>query len=249
MTAVLSAVGWVLLWILIVLLGLLAVIVLLLCIPVHIMASYGDGMRLRIRYGVIPIQILPLKRMRPEKSKEKPKKEKKKKATTPAKEKPKKALKETLAAYGIPHNLPDTMSELLKMLLQVGKMGNGLRRSLTICYLRVEMICGGADAAQAAINYGRAWPVLVSIERALGAVFRLRRYEAAPVLDYASDRQTLRGEVDLRIAPIRAAAVMTHRGVRILAGYLRIRRKNGGKKSKQIKNQSKGVTTHEQSGS
>ena len=73
----------------------------------------------------------------------------------------------------------------------------------------------------------------MAVERALGAVFRLRRYEAAPVLDYARDAQTLRGEVDLRVVPVRVAAMLVHRGVRILAGYLRIRRKNSGKKLKK----------------
>lgn len=219
MMAVLTTIGWVLLWILIGILGLLLLIVLLLCVPVYLRAQYDAQTRLWVRYGLISIPILPAKPKKTNKKKKKPEKEKKQEKP------PKKPLKETLAEYGIPDHLPETMAELLKMLTHTGRMLNGLRRSLYVSRLHVELVCGGADAAQAAINYGRAWPILVGIEQALRVVVRMRTFNGTPVLDYAAERQTLRGEAVLRVLPIRLAVIVIYRGLRVYGGYRTIKRK------------------------
>ena len=221
----------ILLWLLAVLGGLLGLVVLLLCVPVHFLAEYGPRTRLRLRYGFVTVTLLP--------GKEKPGKEKPKKK--PAESKPKTPLKVRLAELGIPERLPETMDELLlHMLTELVRLADGLRRSLTLHRLRLELRCGGADAAQAAINYGRAWPLLLGVEAALRRVVRLRRFEGVPVLDYAAGKQSFAGSADLSLLPIRAAAACAVHGLRILAGYLRLRKQNRAPARK------KGVTDNEQ---
>ncbi len=256
MMGVLSVIGWVLLWILLGILGLLLLIVLLLCVPVWLIVDYGDETRMKLRYGLIPITLMP----RPEKEPKPDKKDKKKKEKKPKghkKEKPpkpKKSLPETLRSFGIPDHLPETMDELVKALVQVGRLGNGIRKSLTICRLEISVVCGGEDAAQAAINYGRAWPILSGVEQVLGRVLRLKKFRGQPLLDYTAGQQQWRGSAKLRVVPMRIVACAVHRGVRILLGYRRIRKygrqdlKAYQQRSASGVNQQKGVKVHEQSG-
>ena len=244
MMTVLSVVGWILLWILIVIFGLLALIVLLLSVPVWVMADYGDETRLTVRYGLIPIRILPSKPKDPAKQKEKKPKQPKPKPEKSDEPKPKKTLEEILGPYGGLDHLPETMPELLGALLEVGKMLNGFRNSLTICYLRVVIVCGGDDAAQAAINYGRAWPILIAIEQALGKVLRLKKFEGDAQLDYAESKQKFLGTAKLRIVPMRLVGVAVHRALKMLRRYFRIRKygKPYRKAHKQANKTKKGVT-------
>lgn len=251
MMTVLTVIGWVLLWILIGIVGLLALIALLLCVPVHLLAEFGDSTRLRVRYGPVRITLMPgtpkPKKEKKPKKKQTKKEKQSKKADQSKEEKPKKALKETLADFGIPDHLPDTMAELVQMLIHVGRLGNGVRHSFTICYLRLTVVCGGSDAAEAAINYGRAWPMLLGVEQLLGKVLRMKEFAGAPVLDYHCDKQQWKGEADIQCVVIRIVAVAVYRALRIFGGYRRIRKigKRGRNKTRQSK---KGVTVHEQSG-
>ena len=119
----------ILLWLLAVLGGLLGLVVLLLCVPVHFLAEYGPQTRLRLRYGFVTVTLLP--------GKEKPGKEKPKKK--PAESKPKTPLKVRLAELGIPERLPETMDELLHMLTELVRLADGLRRSLTLHRLRLDV--------------------------------------------------------------------------------------------------------------
>ena len=169
----------------------------------------------------------------------------------PAQPKPKKTLEQILGPYGGLDHLPETMPELLGVLLEVGRMLNGFRGSLTICYLRVVIVCGGDDAAQAAINYGRAWPILIAIEQALGKVLRLKKFEGDAVLDYGEPKQKFLGAATLRIVPMRLVAVAVFRALKMLRRYFRIRSygKEYRKANKQMNKTKKGVTIHEQSGS
>ncbi len=245
MMMVLSVLGWILLWILIVIVGLLVLIALLLSVPVYLLADYGEETRLTVRYGLIPIHLLPRK-MKKKAKKEKKQKEKKPKPSDAEKPKVKKSLQEILGPYGGLDHLPDTMPELLGALMEVGRMLNGFRGSLTVCYLRVVIICGGGDAARAAINYGRAWPILTAIESALGKVLRLKKFEGEAVLDYAAPAQKFQGAAVLRLTPIRLVGVATYRALKVLRRYFRIRKY--GKPYRQANQTKKGVNVHEQPG-
>ena len=237
---VLTVIGWIFLGITGLIAGVFALAALLLSVPVHLTADYSGEMRLKFWYGFIPIQILPSKP-----KKDKPPKKLKKEKRESAETKPKKSLHEILAPYGGLEHFPQTMPQLLEALLEVGKMLNSFRRAPTICYLRVVIVCGGSDAAQAAINYGRAWPILIGIETALRKSLRLKKFEGNAVLDYTAYQQIFQGAVKLRLWPIRLAGVAVFRGLRVLRRYLRI--KKYGKQHQPVHQSEKGVTVHEQS--
>lgn len=243
---VLGVIGRVLLGVLAGVGCLLALVVLLLCVPVYVRVQYGPELGLTVRYGLIPIRLLPAReREKPEKE-SKPARRKKKPAQLKEK-KSKPPLRQTLAKYGIPEHLPETLHELLLALLELGRLGNDVRRSLTICRLEVEVVCGGSDAAQAAIHYGQAWPMLLGLEQALGQVVRLKRFEGAPVLDYSAPEQVWRGRIVVRFVPLRITAAAIRRGLRVFGGYRRVI-KLGQSGEQPAQQAEKGVTVHEQSG-
>lgn len=250
--SILGIIGRVLLWIAAGILCLLALGVLLLCVPVYVRAEYGTELGLTVRYGLIPIRILPLRgrkeRAAEETGQKKPARNKKQ-AKPPREKKARPPLKQTLAKYGIPEHLPDTLHELLLALLELGRLGNDIRRSLTICRLRIVLVCGGSDAAQAAIHYGQAWPLLTGLEQALGLVLRLKHFEGTPVLDYSAPEQIWRGEIVVRFFPVRITAAAVWRGLRIFGGYRRVKKlgQSGGTEQ-PVQQAEKGVTVHEQSG-
>lgn len=242
MKTALSILGWALTGILILVAGLLALVVLLLCIPVHLSADYHETVRLRLWYGFIPIRLLPRNKA---KKSEKKSEKKSKRSKEPAGNASSKSFKKRLSSYGGLTHLPETMPELFGALSECGRLLNGFRRRVTICRLQLELICGGTDAAQAAIHYGQAWPMLLAMEQALGAVLHLKQFEGTPVLDYSAPELRLQGRILLRVMPIRLVAIALWRALKILRHYSRI--KNYGKTEEPIQSK-KGVSAHEQSG-
>lgn len=149
---ILLTVGKVILWIL---LGLLALLLIALVIPVKVRFQYEDREPfLAVRYGPVKLQLLP-KKEKPEKSdkkkKKKPKKEKKSKAEKP--KKPKAKINRAQIFYAL-EKLPPILGRALK---RVG-------RSIHIKPLKLYVLVAGADPADTAQLYGK-------LEAALAAGF------------------------------------------------------------------------------
>ena len=127
----------------------LAVFVLIGCIPVGVDASYREnGLALRLKIGLFKLQVLPAKE-----KKKKPKPKAKKPAANKPDAKPEKPKKQG--------SMPKlTLSDILALAdLACDTLGN-LRRKLRVEVLVLHVTLDGSDPAKAAMLYGRVWAAL-----------------------------------------------------------------------------------------
>ena len=203
-------------WWMIVLL-VLAVFVLIGCIPVSVDAGFDGEVRLAIKIGFLRVRILPSK----------PKKPKKQKKKQPAAKKP---AQKPAAAPKKPLFSGDPKE--LRALLQLGVQTLGdLRRKLRVEVLTLFVYFGGGDdPAKNAIAYGRAWAVIGSITPLLDQLFVIQKRRIEPRFAPQEDKLRVEGRIVLTITIGRALAL----GIRAGLGFLRI-----------VSNKKKGDAEHE----
>lgn len=191
--------GWVVFGIVI------AVFVLIGCIPVGVDARYMENeLSLRLKIGLLKMQILPAK---PKKAA--PKKEKKtaKKAATSQKtEKPKKkALMPKL-----------TLSDILALVnLTCDTLGD-LRRKLRVEVLTLHVVLGGDDPAKAAMQYGGAWVAIGMLNPKLDQLFVIKKRDIQPILDYNEKEMSISAQLALTITIGQALSLGLKAGARFL---------------------------------
>ena len=195
--------GWVVLGIV------LAVFVLIGCIPVGVDARYHENaLALRLKIGFFTMQVLPAK---PKKKKAAPKKEKsapKNAAAKPAK--PKKQFQ-----------MPKlTLQDILALAdLACDTLGN-LRRKLRVEVLVLHVTLDGSDPAKAAILYGRAWALIGMLNPKLEQLFVIKKRDIQPILDYNEKEMKVDAHLALTITIGRAISLAGRAGVRFLKLWL-----------------------------
>ena len=188
--------GWVVLGIV------LAVFVLIGCIPVGVDARYHENaLALRLKIGFFTMQVLPAK----------PKKKKpaaKKQDARPAK--PKKQFQ-----------MPKlTLQDILALVdLACDTLGN-LRRKLRVEVLVLHVTLDGSDPAKAAILYGRAWAGIGMLTPKLDRLFVIKKRDIQPVLDYNEKEMKVDAHLALTITIGRAISLAGRAGVRFLKLWL-----------------------------
>ena len=169
----------------------LAVLLLIGCIPVGVDAAYGEGgIRLAVKIWLFRLQLLPQK----PKKKKKPAKKAAPKQKKPAPEKP--------------------AGELLDLGVQT--LGD-LRRKLRVEELPLHVCIGGSDdPAAAAMRYGRAWAAIGAITPALDRLFVIKKRDIQPALDYNETSMKVDARLITTITIGRSLALALHAGVRFL---------------------------------
>lgn len=184
-------------------LGVLAAIILLLQIPVRARAEYDGDLRVWLCVLFLRVKLLPRT--------EKPKKEKKEKPPKaeekPKEEKPKRKL------------APSTLLDYAKLGAEL--LGD-LRRKIRIYDLTVRATFGGKDAADAALNYGRAWAAIGAVTPLLERTFRIKKRDLSAQYDETKDKIELYARAEAGISP---AQVITL-ALKALRGWLAIRKEN-----------------------
>ena len=193
----------------------LAVLVLIGCIPVGVDAAYGeDGMLLSAKLGFLKLQLLPKK---PKKEKpSKPPKPAKKPSPPPAHEPP-----ATPAAQPEQKKLkiPGGFDGLLRLTnLALETLGD-LRRKLRVDELTLYLRFGSDDPADAALHYGQAWAALGALTPALDRLFVIKKRDIRPILDYNSTKLTVDAHLILTVTIGRALALALRAGIGFLKFY------------------------------
>ena len=189
----------------------LAVFVLIGCIPVGVDASYrGNELALRLKIGLLKLQVLPAKE-----KKKKPKETQKAKKIVAKKpdakpEKPKKQV-----------SMPKlTLSDILALAdLACDTLGN-LRRKLRVEVLVLHVTLDGSDPAKAAILYGRVWAALGALTPKLEQLFVIKKRDIQPILDYNEKEMKLDAQLVLTITIGRAICLALRALVRFLKLWL-----------------------------
>ena len=188
------------------LLVILAVLVLIGCIPVGVDARYNaDGVFLAAKLGPFRLQLLPQK---PKKKKKQQKQQKK----------PEKAPEKAASQEKKPNPiLSGGVDEILQLLDIVLDTLGDLRRKLRVNELTLHVLIGGAeDPAKAAMGYGRAWAAIGAITPALDRLFVIKKRDIQPALDYNETSMKVDARLITTITIGRSLALALHAGVRFL---------------------------------
>ena len=206
----------------------LAVLVLIGCIPVGVDAAYGEGgVLLSAKIGFFRLQILPAKPQKPKKPK-KPKQQKPAASSAPsaAPDAPAEpAAKKKLA-------LPGGLNGILRLVnLALSTLGD-LRRKLRVEELTLHVTFAGDDPADAALHYGQAWAAVGALIPALDRLFVIKKRDICPILDYNREQMSVDAHLILTITIGRALAL----GLKAGLGFLKL-----------LNDSKKAVRTHEPS--
>ena len=206
----------------------LAVLVLIGCIPVGVDAAYGEGgVLLSAKIGFFRLQILPAKPQKPKKPK-KPKQQKPAASSAPsaAPDAPAEpAAKKKLA-------LPGGLNGILRLVnLALSTLGD-LRRKLRVEELTLHVTFAGDDPADAALHYGQAWAAVGALTPALDRLFVIKKRDICPILDYNREQMSVDAHLILTITIGRALAL----GLKAGLGFLKL-----------LNDSKKAVRTHEPS--
>ena len=186
----------------------LAVLLLIGCIPVGVDAAYGEGgIRLAVKIWLFRLQLLPQKL----KKKKKPAKKAAPKQKKPAPEKPAGEKKPNpLLSGGV-----DGILELLDLGVQT--LGD-LRRKLRVEELTLHVTFAGDDPADAALHYGQAWAAIGALMPALDRLFVIKKRDICPILDYNREQMSIDAHLILTLTIGRALAL----GLKAGLGFLKL---------------------------
>ena len=187
----------------------LAVFVLIGCIPVGVDASYHENaLALQLKIGLFTMQVLPVKP-----KKKKAVSSKKKSAAKKPDAKPVRTKKQL--------QMPKlTLQDILALAdLACDTLGN-LRRKLRVEVLVLHVTLGGSDPAKAAILYGRAWALIGMLNPKLEQLFVIKKRDIQPILDYNEKEMKLDAQLVLTITIGRAICLALRALVRFLKLWL-----------------------------
>lgn len=204
----------------------LLVLVLLALLPVGVIVQYDDGqLQLQLGIGHLRITVYPPKEVsdwkrlkKQAKQRKKKQKRKAKKQEQSAEQKPKKKL---------------SLAQLKPMIGLALDVVKSLPRKLLIRDLTVHATFGGSDAAQTAINYGRAWAAIGAVTPVLENTFRIQKRDVDARLDYAAESVKLFLRMDIRMRIGTGVRLILTAGIQ----FIRI----------LLKNKKKAVQTNESS--
>lgn len=205
--------------------GILLFILILLSIPVVVWFDYGETLRLRVRYLFFTVYQIPAK----PKKRRKKKTKKKKKAAKVAEQKtdqPQAGQAEPSVKSIAPPQKDEkkrgkakskekdpkkpTLSEIFELVkVAVESLSKPLKklcRRIKICDFDLHMICGGDDAAKAALNFGRMNLLVTNALGWLGSFFTLRRPHIDINVDFQSEETVTECSCKIKLSALAALA-------------------------------------------
>ena len=192
----------------------LAVFVLIGCIPVGVDARYLENeLSLRLKIGFLKVQVLPAKpkkkRAAPKKKQAAPKKKQETAKQAAVSEKPEATKKKV--------SMPKlTLADILELVnLACDTLGD-LRQKLRVEILTLHVVLGADDPAKAAMQYGSAWAVIGMLDPKLDRLFVIKKRDIQPVLDYNENEIKISAQLALTITIGRALSLGLKAGVRFL---------------------------------
>ena len=212
---------------LIVILSIVLLIVLICLIPADLLVKYDhEKLYAQAKIGPVRLSLYPPKPK--DEAKEFRKREKKRKKQEKAK---KKKQKKSGAAAAPEKKKKKFSRDMIKPLLRAAKdLLGGLRRKLIVRNLTLHVTYGGEDAAEAAINYGRAWAMIGCIMPILENTFRLQKRDVDARLDYDLKKMMLFLQLEIRL---RIGAAI---GLALRIGFRLMRDLSKNKNDKAVQN-------------
>lgn len=202
-------IGKIILWVLI---GLLALLVILLLIPVKVRFRYEDGAPfLAVRYGPVKLQLFPRPEKKEPEDAEKPPKEKKEKPEK--KKKPKARINREQIFYAL-EKLPPILGRALR------RTG----RSIHISPLKLYILAAGYDPADTAQLYGRLEAALAAGFPILEKALRLKDADVRLYVDFQEEPMDAIADVGVSLRPGSLVWIALRAGGSLLKWFLGFRK-------------------------
>lgn len=195
----------------------LAVIVLLAILPLGVDAAYNsNGAKVALIAGPFRIGLLPGKKGKKEKlPKKKKAKTKKQPISQPA------AVKAAKPKGGS-----------VKDFIPLVKVGldflNTFRRKLRVKSLYLNVVLGGGDPCDLAMNYGRAWVALGNLWPRLERFLVIKKRDVEIQCDFEADSALVDARLELTITLGRLLALLVVYAIRFLKEFLNFKKKRKG---------------------
>lgn len=193
--------------------GIIFIIILVLLLgKVQVTADYSEDFILKIKYMFFPILTLPSAKPKKEKKPKKPKKPKEEKAEDEKEKKPKKKISLTL----------DDILALAKMALNsIGKPLRKILKRVEISHLSLDIVCGGEDAAKAAITFGAVNMAIGNLLGWFDTIFTLKPVDKLAVnVDFESEETTADAYVEVKLTVAAAFAFAFTLIGRVIKNYI-----------------------------
>ncbi len=217
--------------------SILAVILILLLCRVTIIADYGGELYLKVSYLFITLFRIPAKKLSAKKQAQKDakaaektaQKEQEKEERKAEKQAEKEARKNESKAEKLRRkklNLTfEEILDLVKMALDgIGKPLRRLLKRVTFSHLSLDAVCGGEDAAKAAINYGAANILLSTVLNLIDAFFTLKAPDDLHIgVDFYQEKTTVSVYCEVRLSLLAALACAFSLLGRVIGYYIRHR--------------------------
>lgn len=190
----------------------LGVLVLLAVLPIGVRFFYdSDGPLLHIVAGPLRIKVFPSNKEK--QKKEKTKKEKKTAATV---------KKGTKKKGGSIHDFMPLVRTALDFL-------GDFRRKLRVRRLDLNVVLGGGDPCDLAINYGKAWAALGNLWPRLEQIFVIKKRNVEIQCDFEASQTLVTACVEVTITLGRLLALVAVYGVRTIKEFIKLQniRKGG----------------------
>ena len=195
-------------WVVYILLGLAALLLLILLIPVYGRVTYDGALRVRVRVLGVPVTVLP----RPKEDSPPPKNAQK--AKKDAAEKPSK-VKELIELLRR-DDIERTLHFLSGVASLAGRAVGRLLRAVTVDQLWLQMRIATGDAATTAQRYGQVCGVLYPALELIGQRVRIRRRDLRVEPNFLLDSSAARFDIRLRVSVWRVVCA----GIALLWGFL-----------------------------
>ena len=192
----------------------LGIIFLLAILPLGVGFSYDcDGAIVSVLVGPLRLKVYPMK-----KANEKPKKEE-----VPKEKKPSNKLstkKQTKKGGSIQDFMP-----LVRVALDF--LGD-FRRKLRVRKLELNVVLGGGDPCDLAINYGKAWAALGNLWPRLEQIFVIRKRDVEIQCDFEASQTFVTACVEVTITLGRLLWLVAVYGVRAIREFMKLQKLQKG---------------------
>lgn len=207
----------------------LGIIILLGILPIGVCVRYNeDGPLIKVIIGFIKLKVYPRNPGKPKKEKkQKPKKEaaapekekaKQKKPAADIEKKPEEKKIEEKKGGSLTDFLP-----LVKIALQL--VGELFSKTIHMDVLELNLVMGGGDPCDLAVNYGKTWTALGNLWPYLTRMFTIKKRDIRIQCDFMADKTLVTARVDVTITLGRLLSAVIRHGFRALVAFLKINKK------------------------
>ncbi len=190
-----------------ILLGILALLLILLLIPVQVGVGYQNDLTAWVRYGLIKIRLYPVK------EKPKTKKPSGAKKQTTKKAEPKKKKSSTsdklseIAENMKRDSLSETLEEVQQLMQLIQRTTKKLLRALTIDRLYLSLIVAAGEADTTAIRYGQACAVIAPAATMLHETMRVKKQYIEVTPGFGMDKSRVTADIRVHVVPLRIVII------------------------------------------